>query len=568
VADPATNSLIIYGTAQEFQNIRNILKDLDAVPRQVLLDVLVLEVTLDGSESLGFDYEIKSGDTRIFERTFPSRGSVLTGILAGLGAAPAAGILSGFPGGVTGIFGSGNDVRVLVNALMSDSRVKILSSPSLLATDNRPARIQVGSEEPIATGQLTAATGALTPSSSTTIQYRNTGRIVTIIPQVNSQGLVNLQALIEVSQRGPLVQVGTLNDRFPSFDLRQAETTAVVQDGDTLVIGGIIAENKTSDKTGIPYLMDIPVIGRLFRSTSETNRRTELIMLITPHVIRNRSEGTSVTEEFKGKLSAVRSELEKKTRDQERLKPQTQPQKPAAPMPAPAVPAPAPAPSSAPAMPEAAQPPGRSISVPYPAEVIVPPTAPVRSIPEGEPLREARLEPVQVTLPSMAESSTAEKIVSAEALLPTNLPIPEPEPARETMSPVETAVEQSVEVAKVTEGKEAEPAGADPLGDLLQSIEAKKAPQVAAINVAPIFPKPSKAWVVQVAAFDRQKDAEELVYKLVKKGYHAVVSSANVNDKLWFRVQVGPFASRAEASELQKKLAATEKMAQSFVLNQ
>jgi cell division protein FtsN len=459
-------------------------------------------------------------------------------------------------------------VRVLVNALMSDSRVKILSSPSLLATDNRPARIQVGSEEPIATGQLTAATGALTPSSSTTIQYRNTGRIVTIIPQVNSQGLVNLQALIEVSQRGPLVQVGTLNDRFPSFDLRQAETTAVVQDGDTLVIGGIIAENKTSDKTGIPYLMDIPVIGRLFRSTSETNRRTELIMLITPHVIRNRSEGTSVTEEFKGKLSAVRSELEKKTRDQERLKPQTQPQKPAAPMPAPAVPAPAPAPSSAPAMPEAAQPPGRSISVPYPAEVIVPPTAPVRSIPEGEPLREARLEPVQVTLPSMAESSTAEKIVSAEALLPTNLPIPEPEPARETMSPVETAVEQSVEVAKVTEGKEAEPAGADPLGDLLQSIEAKKAPQVAAINVAPIFPKPSKAWVVQVAAFDRQKDAEELVYKLVKKGYHAVVSSANVNDKLWFRVQVGPFASRAEASELQKKLAATEKMAQSFVLNQ
>src|SRR5262249_46997631 len=154
VADPATNSLIIYGTAQEFQNIKNILKELDAVPRQVLLDVLVMEITLNNTERLGVDYEIKSGNTPIFNRTLPSRGSVLTGLLTSLNqnTADTGGITQAL-GGMTGVFG-GNTVRAIVNALMSDSRVKILSAPSVLASDNRPARIQVGSQQPTATGSV------------------------------------------------------------------------------------------------------------------------------------------------------------------------------------------------------------------------------------------------------------------------------------------------------------------------------------------------------------------------------------------------------------------------------
>jgi general secretion pathway protein D len=314
VADLGTNSLIIYGTAQEFQNIRNILKELDAVPRQVLMDVLIAEVTLSNDEFLGIDYQIGEGPQTIFGRTFDSRGSVLTGALGRLSALAESATISRFPGGISGIIGSSQTVRALVNALQADSRARILSSPSVLATDNKPARIQVGSEEPIATGSITGAVGTI--ASSTTIQYRNTGRIVTIIPQVNSQGLVNLQILAEVSQRGLPVVIG--QDQFPSFDTRQAETTAVVQDGDTLVIGGIITENKTRDRSGIPYLMDIPVFGRFFGSTDEKVRRTELIMLITPNVIRNRKESQVVTEEFKAKLSTVRAELERIKREQER----------------------------------------------------------------------------------------------------------------------------------------------------------------------------------------------------------------------------------------------------------
>jgi type II secretory pathway component GspD/PulD (secretin) len=158
-----------------------------------------------------------------------------------------------------------------------------------------------------------------TITSSTTVQYRNTGRILTIIPQVNSQGLVNLQIKAEVSARGDDVKVG--QDSFPAFNTQDAETTAVVHDGETLVIGGLIGERKSKGRSGIPYLMDIPVIGRFFSTTNDSNDRTELIMLITPRVVRNRAESREVTEDFKSKVNAVRNELERIERDRAKSQP-------------------------------------------------------------------------------------------------------------------------------------------------------------------------------------------------------------------------------------------------------
>jgi general secretion pathway protein D len=312
VPDPATNSLIIYGTAQEFQNIKNILKELDLMPRQVLMDVMVAEVTLADDLRFGVEYEIRrrrfgdTADVRIFDRLFGSRGSVVSGL-----PAPSATGLA--PSGLSAVVGTGSDIRAFINMLMSDSRVKVLSSPAVLATDNRPARIQVGTEEPIPTGTITAQVG--TVAQSTSIQYRNTGRILTIIPQVNSQGLVNLQIKAEVSQRGADVRIG--QDSFPSFDTRDAETTAVVQDGETLVIGGIITDRKSRSRTGIPYLMDIPVLGRFFGATTDDIDRTELIMLITPHVIRDRDQARNVTDEFKERLSTVTREIERERKAKE-----------------------------------------------------------------------------------------------------------------------------------------------------------------------------------------------------------------------------------------------------------
>jgi type II secretion system protein D len=521
VADPATNSLIIYGTAQEFQNIKNILKELDVVARQVLLDVLVAEVTLNDFESLGFDYEIlhKPGGVQIFDKTFGSRGGLLSGALGGA-TTPEGGGISQFPQGLSAVVWMGGVARAFINALMRDSRVKILSSPSVLASDNRPARIQVGSEEPIATGQVVAATGAANPSSSTTIQYRNTGRIVTIIPQVNSQGLVNLQALVEVSQRGGNVTVGT--DSFPSFDLRQAETTAVVQDGDTLAIGGIIAENKTNSRVGIPYLMDIPVLGRFFGTTSDDIRRTELIMLITPHVIRNRSEGTAATDELKSKLSALRNDLERmrldRERDLEKMKRDWQEQqKPA--VPAPSNEPPTPSPSSSPARPESPVMPLRNINL-SPAEL---PSIPRSQGPEG----------------SLSGGSAS--VLVSRVLSPQTAPVGE-----KVTEPMQQRKESPGTLSLVVPKEQP---GANPVGTNSAHESSRRGP----------------VWTVQVASLNQTRDAEGIADKLKVKGYDAYVIAAEVKSKIWHRVRVGQGVDLGEATELRKTLRSQESFDQAFI---
>lgn len=306
VADVTTNTLIIYGTAQEFQNIKTILKDLDIAPRQVVLECLVAEVRLTESNSLGFDYEVLRGGTK------QGASNQFTGSFQPTKDSPLPWQFGG-SAGVAALIGA-NTVRALINALQSDSRSKILASPTVLATDNQPARIQVGDEVPIATGSIDTS-GGTGVASSTTIQSRNTGKIMTIIPQVNSRGLVNLQLKIEISKQGDNVAVGASGSTFPSFITRDIETTAVVKDGETLMIGGIFSEDRDKTRKGIPFLMDIPVLGWFFRTTTDTlGERSELIILITPHVIRNEDEARTVTDEFRRKLSTVASEIERMRR--------------------------------------------------------------------------------------------------------------------------------------------------------------------------------------------------------------------------------------------------------------
>jgi cell division septation protein DedD len=506
VADPATNSLIVYGTAQEFLNVKNILKELDAIPRQVLLEVLVAEVTLSDNQSLGVDYQILGRNAAtIFGQKFGSAGAIRT-----LGDAfPSS---SGFGNGVSGVFG-GKDIKAIVNALQGDSRFKVLSSPSILATDNKPARIQVGTEEPIATGTISQAVGGV--ANSTSIQYRNTGRIVTIIPQVNSQGLVNLQILAEVSQlRKDLVTVG--QDQFPAFDSRQAETTAVVQDGDTLAIGGIITDSKNRTRTGVPYLMDIPVIGRFFGTTSDQIDRTELIMLITPRVIRNRAESQFVTQDFKNRLSIVRSELESLAREQElrlRLKPQSVPP----PMPDPN--SIDPSPSSAPSN----NAPGRGASLSNPYAQYAGGASTVPSI-EGLGLRGT------ATLPTNAVPPQYEQVASAS--------LPPAQPS------------QPAPVYSLSIGR----ASVAPLAVAASAPISK-----------PNLPQPSKSWSVQVAAVAQQKAAEALAEQLKIRGYAAFVLVARSEDKIWHRVRVGHFTNQQAATDLRKSLIAEKQFQAAYI---
>ena len=294
VAEPETNSLVILATPREYADLVEVLERLDLVPRQVLMEVLVAEVTLTDDFEFGVEYALSQGGF---------------GPPAGGGEGPddvnpGGGVLALNPG-FASIVDAGRDFRVFVKALMQDARVKVLSSPHLLAVDNRPARIRVGSEQPVATGMVVSQEAQAT---TTTIQFRNVGRILTIVPRINSEGIVNLEVRVEVSDVGERVMVGTQS--FDAFNVRDAETAAVLQDGQTLVIGGIITDNLRKTRIGIPLLMDVPVLGPLFRTDLQRSDRTELVILITPRVIRDRREGESVTERFLDRIRAVRRELE------------------------------------------------------------------------------------------------------------------------------------------------------------------------------------------------------------------------------------------------------------------
>ena len=211
--------------------------------------------------------------------------------------------------GSQGIFGfltNRDEFLVLMNALATDDKVNILSTPHVIAADNREANILIGEEVPILTS---TSTSSLTDTARTinSVQYRETGKILTILPQVNSAGLVNLEIRQEVSAVGS-AEFGRTNS--PSFVSREAETTVVVQDGESVVLGGIIDDQVRRNRSGVPYLMDVPVLGRLFRVDSEKVERTELIILITPRVIRNRQELRAVSQEFTGRIQTLKEMID------------------------------------------------------------------------------------------------------------------------------------------------------------------------------------------------------------------------------------------------------------------
>lgn len=313
VADELTNSLVILATPRDYQAIKAVLGELDLVPRQVLVEMLIAEITLGDDLDFGIAHTFgnpTTDDAGAGATTTTTDGGLLT-----------ARSLFGKKGStdkfrLDGVFGSagvqtvlsffGGDYSAAINALAKTSEIKVLSRPHILTADNQEARILIGNEIPIVTSQSDSA--ATTQSVfRQNVEYRDTGVVVSVTPQVNSDGLVNMIISQEVSDVATAAQVNGIVS--PSFSTRETETTVVVQSGETIVIGGIISETSSGGSAGIPYLMDIPVLGQLFRSKSETMRRTELIILITPYVVRTRSEARSVTEEFKARVDDVLHEL-------------------------------------------------------------------------------------------------------------------------------------------------------------------------------------------------------------------------------------------------------------------
>jgi general secretion pathway protein D len=335
VADEITNALVILATPRDFQTIRSVLRELDIVPRQVLVEMVIAEVDLDDGFGLGVSTQIGNGngdgtdggdgDTGSGDGDVASAASTLAKLgLAALSPAGAASTLFNDENSnrIDGTIGSGGinatlslfdgDLKTTLTALSQVSNARILSRPHIMTADNQEARILVGQEVPIVTSQ--SDTNVQNNGSSNilqNIQYRDTGVVVSVTPQVNSEGLVNMVVSQEVSQ---VVEAGGAGDVSgivsPTFTTREAETTVVVQSGETIVIGGIIQEVQNESNNGVPFFKDIPVLGQFFRSTAKRTRTTELIILITPYVIRDANEARTVTAQFKSRVDDVLQELE------------------------------------------------------------------------------------------------------------------------------------------------------------------------------------------------------------------------------------------------------------------
>ncbi len=285
VPNPLDNSLLIQGNKQQYQAILKLLQSLDRPPRQILLEAKIYSVVMSGSFAAGVNaaFQQVSGNSRQFAAS-----------LQGAATQLSAGML----------VGQSRELLAFLNLQENRSNARIISEPSLIATDSIPASINVGSQVPVLTGQTATpvqigGTNAFTQG----ISSHNTGVTLQVNARVNPSGVVTLMINQEVSKPQATT---TSSIPTPSFDQQVVQTQITLQDGDTIAIGGIISQTTTNSSQGIPLLNRIPVMGALFGSQTYATDRTELILFMTPHVIYDTTQLVEASEELKRQMQKLR----------------------------------------------------------------------------------------------------------------------------------------------------------------------------------------------------------------------------------------------------------------------
>lgn len=287
VADDRNNALLVLASPRDYDVIEAAVRQLDIPPMQVLVDATIIEVALTDELRYGLQWFFKNrvGD-------YAGQGRFTTGDSAVL--APT------FPGFNYSILDSAGMVRAVLSALAEDSRVNVLSSPSVMVLDNQSATIRVGDQIPIRTSESQGTTEDARIVS--TIQYRETGVLLKVTPRVTSGGMVVMEVRQEVDG---VTRTTTSGIDSPTIQQRLVESSVAVQSGETVVLGGLIREVENFDSFGLPVLYRLPVVGPLFGTTSKSVQRVELLVLITPQVARDVSEAREVTEEFRRRMSGL-----------------------------------------------------------------------------------------------------------------------------------------------------------------------------------------------------------------------------------------------------------------------
>jgi len=296
VADATNNSLLILATPRDYAIILEALEKLDVVPMQVVIEATIVEVSLKGVLEFGLQWFFESGHggdrTSLFTLTHGDK-SIING----------AGALS--PGFQWTLLNSADKVRAVLNALADDSLINVLSSPSVMVLDNQSARIQVGDEVPTVSGQQQSTSGSDAPIVQN-IQYRDTGVLLQVTPRVNPGGLVIMDVEQEVSNISPETVKGIDS---PIIRTRNIRSSVAVQTGQVVVLGGLIRDEKSNTKTGLPWLNNIPVLGWAFGKTSENTNRNELVVVLRPRVIANTEDARDVLQDFRQRLKGLQWEL-------------------------------------------------------------------------------------------------------------------------------------------------------------------------------------------------------------------------------------------------------------------
>jgi len=298
IPDETNNAIAFKATGRDFKIIREVLKKLDIIPRQVLINVVIAEITLNGSLEYGVQWFLKDraqSDYRI-------HGILDDGIERPIDTALGAGA----KGLTVALYDSDDFLRGLITALETEGEVNILSSPNILAVDNKEAVIEVGEQIPIPTGETVTEGG----TTITSIQYRDTGVLLTVTPHINSSGLIKIELVQEVSEIGTEFAISQVTAN--SFLKRKAQTSLVIQDGQTIILGGLMRSKLDTSGSGVPFLRRIPILGYVFGGTSKDISKTELIFLITPTVINTRAEADAVTREFSQRVEDMKKIIKEK----------------------------------------------------------------------------------------------------------------------------------------------------------------------------------------------------------------------------------------------------------------
>jgi general secretion pathway protein D len=286
-SDDGNNSLVFYSTPRQYGLIQDALRQLDILPLQVLIEAAITEVTLTDKLQYGVQWQ------------FAGSGGQAT-----LSEGMTNQLLQPFPG-FSYFFGSANgNIQAALHELSDLTTVKVLSAPKVLVLNNHNAALQVGDQVPILQAQVTSTSGSVDGSLPVTneVDYRDTGVILNVTPRVNDNGLV----LLDISQEVSDVSTTTTSAiNSPTIQERKIASSIAVKDGQTIALGGLIRDKGTQEKAGLPWLNNLPVLGFIFGSTNIEHDRTELLILLTPRVVRNSQDVKTVTDELREKIHAA-----------------------------------------------------------------------------------------------------------------------------------------------------------------------------------------------------------------------------------------------------------------------